>query len=204
MNSNKDKIVKQIQSLKAGDVFSAKDFIRIAPRGTVDVILGRLTREGVIRRINRGLYDCPQQSKFIDGPMSPNIDLTAQAIARKHRWTIAPDGAMAANMLGLSQQVPAKIIYLSDGPRKEITIGNQVALFRHAGTKELRMVNYSSRLIAQALRYLGKSQVDNKIIMHLQNNLSNREKKRFLKDAHYGTDWILEMAQKLNLEIANE
>ena len=204
MSTAKDKIVAKIRSMGSGSVFSAKDFIGAAPRGTVDVIIGRLAGEGVIRRIGRGLYDYPPTGKFIEEPMGPDIDRAVQAIARKHRWAIAPEGAVAANILGLSQQVPAKIVYLSDGPRKEITIQNQTVLLRHAGAKELRMTNYTSRLIAQALRYLGKNQVDDKVIMILRDKLTEKDRKIFLKDAHYGTDWILEVAQKLNREIGYE
>ena len=104
---------------------------------------------------------------------------------------------MAANLLGLSRQVPAKIVYLSDGPSRKIQAGHQTLVFRHASPKDLRMDHYSSRLLAQALRFLGQGNMDEKVIQHLQTRLSTRDKDRFLQDARYGTDWILVIAQKI-------
>jgi hypothetical protein len=151
----------------------------------------------MIRRIGRGLYDYPGKSRLAQETLPPNIEQTARAVARKHRWTIAPEGAMAANLLGLSRQVPAKIVYLSDGPSRKIEAGNQTIVFRHARPKDLHMDHYSSRLIVNALRFLGKDNMDEKVIRHLQATLPAGDKERFLRDARYGTDWILEVAQKL-------
>jgi Family of unknown function (DUF6088) len=85
--------------------------------------LTALVWDGVIRRIRRGLYDVPKVNPDLGGTLSPDIDQVARALARRHRWTIVPEGAWAANLLGLSTQVPAKIIYLSDRPNQKIQIG---------------------------------------------------------------------------------
>ena len=111
---------------------------------------------------------------------------------------------MAANILGLSQQVPAKIVYLSDGPRRKFQVSNQIILFRHSGFKDMRMENYSSRLIAQALRFLGRGNVEQQVIGYLRRKLSEQEKMDFLQDARYGTDWILDVAQKIAQEDDHE
>ena len=199
----KERILKQIKRGGSGGAFTAKDFASAAPRGTIDVTLARLTKDGVIRRIGRGLYDYPRQSELLGEAVSPDIDQAAQAIARKHRWTITPDRAMAANMLGLSQQVPAKIIYLSDGPTRHLTLGRRTISFRHASPKDLKMAHYSSRLLAQALRYLGKENVNPTVIHRLRQAVPQEDRERFLEDARYGTGWILEVAQQLSQEQAN-
>lgn len=111
-------------------------------RGSIDMALGSLAREGTIRRIRRGLYDMPKLNPALGGKLSPDIDEAAQAIARRQRWKIVPEGAWAANLLGLSTQVPAKIIYLTDGPSKEVEIGrgafisNMLVRKRWQGLKE--------------------------------------------------------------------
>jgi Family of unknown function (DUF6088) len=84
------------------------DFLDIGSRGTVDMAFGRLTRDGKIRRIRRGLYDMPKINEALGGKLSPDIDEAARAIARRQRWKIIPDGAWAANLLGLSTQVPPR------------------------------------------------------------------------------------------------
>src|SRR5271167_2218197 len=110
MQTMRDQIVERIERLGAGRAFSAKDFLDIASRTTVDVTLASLTLTGKIRRIRRGLYDIPRINPALGGRLSPDIDEAAQAIARRQRWKIVPEGAWAANLLGLSTQVPSKII----------------------------------------------------------------------------------------------
>jgi hypothetical protein len=129
--------------------------------------------------------------------MPPNIEGAASALARKYRWVIVPEGAMAANLLGLSQQVPAKIIYRSDGPSRHIVIGNQTIVFRHASPKHQHMVHEASRLTVYALRFLGKGNVDDQVITRLRERLTPKDRLQLLKDAQYGADWIFEIAQKI-------
>src|SRR5438132_9319993 len=111
MQTMQDQILARIDRLGPGKAFSAKDFLDIATRGSIDVALGGLTRKGKIRRVRRGLYDMPKVNPALGGKLSPDIDEAARAIARRQRWKIVPEGAWAANLLGLSTQVPAKIIY---------------------------------------------------------------------------------------------
>ncbi|MEI7836896.1 MAG: DUF6088 family protein [Planctomycetota bacterium] len=200
MVKQREKIEQRLKKMGKGWAFSRKDLRDIAPSGAAGVVLSRLVACGTIRRIGLGLYDYPRQSKLIGALVSPDIDQAARAIARKHRWTIAPSGAAAANMLGLSQQVPAKIVYLSDGPSRQLQVGRQVISFRHASPKDLRMEHYSSRLIAQALRFLGKDSIDDKVLGALRRVVPRKDRGRFLKDAQYGTDWILDVAQEIARE----
>ena len=197
MDNLRKSIESRIRERGAGWVFSRKDLRDIAPSGSIGVILCRLEKDGMIRRVGRGLYDYPERNDLLGEELPPILDQAAQAIARKHRWVIAPDGAMAANMLNLSLQVPAKIVYLSNGPSRQFNVGNQTIIFRHASPKDLDMEHYSSRIIAQALRFLGKEKMDGKVIKHLRNKLTDQEKTDLFRDIRFGTDWILDMAQKL-------
>ena len=132
MESMRDQIVARIKRLGEGKAFSAKDFLGIASRTTIDVTLAELAHQGMVRRIRRGLYDMPRVNPALGGTLSPDIDEAARAIARRQRWKIVPDGAWAANLLGLSTQVPSKIIYLTDGPNNEVPIGRRSIVFKHA------------------------------------------------------------------------
>lgn len=193
----KDRILEHIRQKGLERAFTAKDLTSVAPRGTIDVTLSRLFREGTIRRIGRGLYDFPRQSELLGQPVPPDIDQAAQAVARKHRWTITPEGAAAANTLGISQQVPAKIVYLSDGPSREITVGRRKIWFRHASPKDLKMPHYSSRLITQALRFLGKKNVAAEVVDRLRRLIPAEDRAMFLEDTRYGTGWIHDVAKHL-------
>src|ERR1700723_1151943 len=159
MQTMRDQIVARIEKLGPGKAFSAKDFLDIASRTTIDVALFSLTKSGKIRRIRRGLYDMPKVNEALGGKLSPDIDEAARAIARRQRWKIVPDGAWAANLLGLSTQVPSKIIYLTDGPTNEVLIGRRTIQFKHARPKALAGPEGKSALVVQALRYLGKDNV---------------------------------------------
>ena len=194
----KTRILQHIKREGLESAFTAKDLASVAARGTIDVALSRLAKDGSIRRIGRGLYDRPRYSELIEEAVPPDIDQAAQAIARKHRWTIAPSGAAAANTLGLSQQVPAKVVYLSDGPTRQISVGRQKIAFRHASPKDLKMPHYASRLITQALRYLGKENVGPKVIERLRHAVPAKDRQALLEDTRYGTGWIHDVAKRLN------
>lgn len=197
MQTMQDHIVARIERLGAGKAFSAKDFLDIASRGAVDMTLASLTKRGRIRRIRRGLYDVPRINPALGGKLSPDIDETAQAMARRQRWKIVPEGAWAANLLGLSTQVPAKIIYLTDGPTKEMVIGRRSIRFKHARPKALAGLEGKLALVVQALRYLGKESVGTREVEILRDKLSHKEKLDLLKDTRFSVDWIYEVAKQI-------
>jgi hypothetical protein len=197
MQTMRDQIITRIEKLGVGKAFSAKDFLDIASRGTVDMAFGSLIQSGKIRRIRRGLYDMPKINEALGGKLSPDIDEAARAIARRQRWKIIPDGAWAANLLGLSTQVPSKIIYLTDGPNNEVPIGRRVIHFKHARPKAIAGLEGKFALVVQALRYLGKDNVGSREIETLRAALSLTEKRRLLKDARFGVDWIYEVAKQI-------
>jgi hypothetical protein len=197
MQTMKDHILARINRLRDGKAFSAKDFLDIASRGTIDMALSGLTRSGAIRRVRRGLYDMPKVNPALGGKLSPDIDEAARAIARRQRWKIIPDGAWAANLLSLSTQVPAKIIYLTDGPNKEVLIGRRTIHFKHARPKAMAGLEGKFALVVQALRYLGKEGVGLREIETLRAALSPAEKRKLVKDAQFGVDWIYEVAKRI-------
>jgi len=197
MQTMRDQIVARIERLGEGKAFSAKDFLDIASRGTIDMALSGLTREGTIRRIRRGLYDMPKVNPALGGKLSPDIDEAARAIARRQKWKIVPEGAWAANLLGLSTQVPSKIIYLTDGPNNEVPIGRRTIQFKHARPKALAGLEGKIALVVQALRHLGKDGVGPREIETLRAGLSSAEKRKLVKDTRFGVDWIYEVANRI-------
>ena len=197
MQTMKDQILARIKRLGEGRAFSAKDFLDIASRGTIDMALSSLTRSGTIRRIRRGLYDMPRVNEALGGKLSPDIDEAARAIARRQRWKIVPEGAWAANLLGLSLQVPSKITYLTDGPNKEVLIGRRSIHFKHARPKVMAGPDGKFALVVQALRYLGKEAIGKREIETLRSALSPGEKRKLVKETQFGVDWIYEVAKKI-------
>ena len=202
MQTMRDQIVARIERQGEGKAFSAKDFLDIASRTTVDVTLAELALDGVIRRIRRGLYDKPRINPALGGKLSPDIDEAARAIARRQHWKIVPEGAWAANLLGLTTQVPAKIIYLTDGPNNEVAIARRSIYFKHARPKALAGLEGKIALVVQALRHLGKESVGPHEMATLRAALTPAERRKLVKDTRFGVDWIYEVAKRLAEEAA--
>lgn len=196
MKSVLDRIVKRIQNKGHGFAFTAKDFLDLGSRGSVDVALSSLAKSGKIRRVCRGVYDYPKYSEFLGKVLAPDFDQVAHAIARNTGATIQPSGALAANLLGLSEQVPAKILYLTDGLSRTVRFGTQTITFKRTRPKEL-LPNDMSALVVQALLFLGKGSVNDKIIRKIREALPAGDRKRLLKDAKYVSDWVADVVRRI-------
>ena len=159
--------------------------------------LSSLVRAQKIRRVRRGLYDLPKVNPALGGQLSPDIDEAARAMARRQRWKIVPDGAWAANLLGLSTQVPAKIVYLADGPNKKEKVGRRTIYFKHGRPKVLAGLEGKSALVVQALRHLGKDGVGEGEIAKLQAMLSGSQRRKLVRDTRFGVDWIYAVAERI-------
>jgi len=200
LQSVKNKIVSRIYGHKKGYVFSADAFNDIATRNSVDKSLSELRRKGIIRRLSTGIYDYPVFDERLGGVLAPDIDKVANVIAKKNGWRIQPSGALAANILGLSTQVPAKSIYLTDGQSKTIKIGNRTLIFKRVPPRELLPGSEIVILITQALRWLGKNAVDNRVVSQLRRILNEKDKKTLLKETRHMESWLWEVIKKITKE----
>src|SRR5262245_14325576 len=124
MPSVPDQIRARIQAAGPGSVHVPADFLNLGSRAAVDQALTRLTRAGTLRRLARGVYDWPSQHPRL-GLLSPSLPRVAAAIARSTGSVLAVPGAQAANQLGLSTQVPAGLLYLTDGPSRRVPVGSR-------------------------------------------------------------------------------
>jgi len=197
MKSVLDKVLASIKSKGRGFAFSGKDFLHLGPRTSVDHALSTLATKGEIRRLHRGIYDYPHFDEQLGGQLSPDVDAVAKAIARKTGVRIQASGAWAANLLGLSTQVSAKILYLTDGTSRKYCIGSQTIDFKRVGPKDLIGKREASSLVAQALRYLGKDRVNEQMIKQLRRRLTEADCKALPADLRYSADWIYEVAKKI-------
>lgn len=197
------RILSRIYGNGRGWAFSQADFADLGTRSTIDSALHRRESEGVIRRVIRGIYDYPRHSKALGGPMSPNIDQVAHALARKFGWRIQPDGATAQNLLGLSTQVPARIVYLSDGPDRFYTVGKTNLAFQHTALKEAGFKLAESGLIVQALKAFGEDRITPKIISQIRRRFDPALRQRVLFDTKTATGWVYAAIQEIAKEGTN-
>ena len=199
METQESRILSKIRRKGRGAVYCNKDFLGLGSRAAVDQALNRLARRGELRRIARGLYYLPKSSRRL-GELSPDMEKVANAAARKTGATIAPTGAAAANALGLSTQVPAKAIFLTDRRLRPINIGKSVVEFRQVAPRVLRVQSEASTLLLQALRYLGRNAIDDDMIKTIRARLNATQRQSFAEEARYSMDWIVEVARKIATE----
>src|SRR5437660_9875018 len=153
------KVVNRVYGIGRGSIFTPQRFVDLGTRKAVDRALSRLVEGKLLQHLTRGIYYYPRIHPDL-GPLSPDPDKVARAIAGKSGTALQPTGAYAANLLGLSTQVPAKIVYLTDGRAKTVRIGNQQIQLRHTTPKNMATAGRISGLVIQALRYLGREQVE--------------------------------------------
>ena len=190
-------IVDRLRRQGRGKVFTPKDFLDLGSREAVDKALSRLAKAETVQRLGRGLYYYPKINKRLGIDIPPDFDEIADALARQTGSRIAPSGATAANRLGLSTQVPATPVYLTDGRSRQVRIGDCVVVVKHVPPKELPVGNRTSAMVLQALRHLGKDAVDSTVIGRVRNCLSPRSRCKLLHDARYTTDWIMDAVRKI-------
>lgn len=192
-----DVILDYLRRRGRGKVYTSKDLAHLGSRAAIDQTLSRLARDGTLQRLARGLYYYPRTNARLDMVVSPNAEEIADALARQTGSRIAPSGALAANRLGLSTQVPAKHVYLTDGRSREVQVGNQVFAMKHVAPKELPIGNPVSAAVFQALRYLGSDSIDDTVISRLRRHLSTKQRRQLLRDARYTTGWIADIVRKI-------
>lgn len=151
-----NQILSRAHAQGPGGVFTPSDFLDMASRAAVDQALSRLARKGDLRRLARGLYDFPKHHPKL-GALSPVPDDVAQALARETGSKVQIDGLRAANVLGLTTQVPAQSHYLTDGPSRRVVLGKRVVDLRHASPKHLVAPGSAVGTVIQALRHVGLS-----------------------------------------------
>ena len=185
-------IKKEIQNAKIGTVFVPIDFVLITDKKTASVSLSRLEKEKIVLKIMRGVYYKAEYNEFLEEYVAPLPDDVAHALSRNYGWTIVPCGDTALNILGLSTQIPAAWVYVSDGKYDEYTYDNTTIKFKRTTNKEISKLSYKTALVVQALKALGKDGVKEATITKLKNTLTNEEKDTLLAEAKAVTSWIYE------------
>ncbi len=194
-------ILADINARGQGAVFVPTDFLDLGSREAVDVVLHRLVQKAIIRRLARGIYDFPEEHPIL-GKLLPSPEKIAEALVGRDCTRIQPTGAHAANILGLSEQVPAKVVFLTDGPSRSLKIGATIIQLRRTTPKNMAMAGRLSGLLVQALRELGKEHITPERLEHLKRILPADKRRELLKDIRLVPEWMHSIFRKLAEEIA--
>lgn len=150
----KTQILDRLSDGPGYGVWTPRDFLDLGSRDAVDKSLQRLTKADLVRRIDRGLYDCPKANSLTGKPNPPDPRQVIEAIARRDQIRVLIDGMTAANDLGLTNAVPAKIEVHADARLKPIRLGRLEIVFKPTAASKLYWAGRPAMRIVQALHWL--------------------------------------------------
>ena len=197
MSKLKNTIIGRIRARGRGKVYVTKDFLDLGNRAAIDQALARMVKEGIIRRIGRGLFDYPRSNNNLGVVLSPDIDSVAQAVARKRGSFVRPSGAFIANAVGLSTQVPGKDVYLTNASSGKIQLGKQTLTIKHVAPKVIGTSDKALSPILQALYFLGKDGITDEVVKRFRATLTDNDKKKLLRQSRYMVGWLSDAVQKI-------
>jgi len=187
---------RRIRGRGRGFVFAPSHFQDLGSRDAVASALKRYKQSGTIRQLARGLYDYPVRHPVL-GVVAPSADAIARALVARDAIRLQPAGAYAANLLGLSDQVPAKIVFLTDGPARKVRVGHQEILLQRTTPRNMATAGRKSGMLIQALRHLGPVRVDDLVIATLRRNITAADRPVIQKDMTYAPVWIANILRQL-------
>lgn len=164
--------------------------------GAVHTALHRLSQRGLIKRVAQGIYTKPYISKLLNQEVSPSVEEVARAVAVRDRIKILPTGSYALYALGLSTQIPMKVVYYTSGNTKKLKVGKQTIVFRKGAPRTMALKGEISKLVVQALREIGNGKTEK----HEEEKVIKLLKKENIKDLKHDIDlapqWIAEIMVK--------
>ena len=182
---------------RGGWVFTPRDLSTLGDPRSVGMALTRLSRKGIIRQLARGLYDYPIDHPSF-GRIPPSADAVAKALAKRDASRLQPTGAYAANILGLSEQVPTRIVFLTDGPSRRVKFGQQEIVLKRTTPRNMATTGRKSGTIIQALRHIGQRNINDRTLAIIKRQLTKRDRVQLLKDLRYAPGWIVEILRRLS------
>lgn len=188
VNSVHSQIEAQLGDIKPGKPFFPGDFKGLGSEAAVKVALGRLEKQGKVKRVAWGIYVVPLMSAL--GIVPPSLEAIAEAIAERDKARIRPSGAFALNKLGLSTQIPMKVVYITDGAPRTIQVGKRSIKFKPGSTRSFAYKGNISGLVAQAFKELGQKNVTDDMIWKVKKLLLKENPEVVAHDAKLAPYWI--------------
>jgi len=191
----KETILLEIKKYRRGILFFTENFISKSNAKTVNKTLERLAASGEIARVALGIYTRPKKSRLF-GFVLPGAEEVVRAIAKRDKARIVPTGYLALNKLGLSTQVPMKLVYLTDGAPRTVIIGKQTVTLKKTTPKNLIAKGEISGLVIQALKTIGKNKVDEKTETIILEQLKKEKTANIIHDSKLAPVWIATILKK--------
>lgn len=198
MSSIPKRIMQRVRGYgRDGRVYTPRDFLDLGSRAAVDQTLSRLAVSGQLRRLGRGLYDYPRVNHVLDRPVPPRVDAVAAAVAGR-RAKIMPDGISSANALGLTNAVPAKASFITDGYTGTVRVGGRTVYLKRAPSKLLLWLGRPGGPVVQALGWLGSAAAhDPRVVAILRTRLPNDVKSDLRSGIGHAPSWVQDVLRQV-------
>ncbi len=191
-----NRIEEIIQKANDGTIFFANDFKSVGPQSAIHTTLHRMAKRGLITRLAQGIYAKPKLSKLLNAEVLPTAEEVALSIAKRDKAKLLPSGSYALYALGLSTQIPLKLLYYTDGKARTLKVGNRTIQFRRTTPKKLAMKGEISRLAVQALSEIGNGKVEPEEEKRILELLKKENIKDLKHDISLAPHWIAEIMAK--------
>lgn len=183
------KVADVLKKLPKGNILFVDDFLDFGNSESIKKALFRLTEKELLIRLAHGIYLYPKKDKDL-GILYPSSEEIAIAIANRDKARIIPTGVQALNKLGLSTQIPLKVVFLTDGAARSVKIGKRTITFKKTSPKNLMVKGEISGLVIQALKSIGQNKIENDVLTKLLTTLKKEKKEIILRDAKLAPAWI--------------
>ncbi|MFA9390003.1 MAG: DUF6088 family protein [Prolixibacteraceae bacterium] len=198
MQSVEYKIEKSIKSRPRGQLIFPQEFSDKGSADSVRKALHLLKEKGLIKTVAHGIYVRPEINTYI-GEVLPSAEDVSQAIAKRDKIRIVPTGAYSLNALGLSTQVPLKLVFLTDGAARIIKVGKRTIKLKKTTPKNLMAKGKISALVIQALREIGKDNATLEEQKKIISLLKEEDPKHLQHDIKLAPEWIKQIMKRAML-----
>lgn len=182
-------IYGRIVSLEGGSVIFASDFLDLCTERQAGRVLTELEAKGEIKRLARGIYCKPTLTRF--GPLYPDVSRIVEAVAQRDHAQVLPSGYTAANILGLSTQVPMAYTYITSGSSRQLIVDGKAINLQRAVPRNFAYKTRLAALIVQALKATGAENIGPEEISALKNAINKHpDKEAFQSDVLLMSVWM--------------
>ena len=197
MQSVHNQIDIEITKNKKGKMFFSSNFANYGTDVAVRHTFSRLCKSGLLIRLSAGIYLYPETDKEI-GVIYPSIEKIAKEIAKQEKARVIPTGVYALNALGLSTQVPMRVVFLTDGTPRMINIDGKASIkFKKLAPKYLSFKSKLVSLIVFALREIGENKATIEQLKRIKELLQNEKQEIIMNDLTLAPVWVKNTILKL-------
>lgn len=203
MLSVRTQIVKYLQKRGTGRFVFPSDFRALGNTNAIKEVLAKLVLSGILVRLAHGVYYYPKTDPEL-GILYPNLHDIAYAIARRDGVIITPTADYALNALGLSQQVPVNVVYLSSGRSKNIKVGKNQIVFKQASSRRAHAGKHYMGLVVRSLEGIGADKLTTETLATIHEKMQEVSDMEILTAAKKAPLWIADILTNFVKKRINE